>query len=121
MESKKIKRDCGGLNQKTKKVFGCSYSLLPSLATISNHGSDVSISCNDSYEIYYVTCVENQWKGEIGNCSNNAQKIRLPSMISQPGNDYKHGQCFFCNFITCSLIICLLFKLVNTGHSLFVT
>lgn len=50
-------------------VDGCSDALLPARAVTSRNGDDVAIICNESLEIFYVTCQGSSWVGEMGNCS----------------------------------------------------
>ena len=37
---------------------------------ITRHGDDVAVVCNQSLEVFYVTCsADDVWVGELGNCS----------------------------------------------------
>jgi len=42
----------------------------PEGAVITRHGDDVAVVCNQSLEVFYVTCsADDVWVGELGNCS----------------------------------------------------
>ena len=43
--------------------------MLPDRAVMSRSGDDVAIICNESQEIFYVTCQGDRWVGEMGNCT----------------------------------------------------
>jgi len=60
----------------------------PEGATITRHGDDVAIVCNQSLEVFYVTCsADDVWVGELGNCTRigNDQVHRAPEMELGPG------------------------------------
>ena len=51
-------------------AFGCRSVVPPEGAVITQHGDDVAVVCNQSLEVFYVTCsADNVWVGELGNCS----------------------------------------------------
>src|SRR6218665_1704134 len=59
------------------QVFGCADMVLPPGATMSRHGDDVAVICNESLEVFYVTCQADIWVGEIGNCTKPGQHLLL--------------------------------------------
>jgi len=51
-------------------AFGCRSVVPPEGAVITQHGDDVAVVCNQSLEVFYVTCsADDVWVGELGNCS----------------------------------------------------
>ncbi|KAK2161069.1 hypothetical protein LSH36_122g09066 [Paralvinella palmiformis] len=51
------------------KVVGCAELVPPKYAWYKREGNKALIGCEDNDKEWTVTCVENTWKGEIGNCS----------------------------------------------------
>jgi len=81
-------------------AFGCRSVVPPEGAVITRHGDDVAVVCNQSLEVFYVTCsADDVWVGELGNCSRmgkkipqiidkNLQKYPTSSLTLKPGFHY---------------------------------
>jgi hypothetical protein len=51
-------------------AFGCASVVPPDGATVQQYGDDVAVVCNQSQDVFYVTCsADDVWVGEIGNCT----------------------------------------------------
>ena len=50
-------------------VIGCPTIRAPPGGTLRREGDRVTIRCNHTEEIWYLTCRNNRWIGEQGNCS----------------------------------------------------
>ena len=50
-------------------AVGCPNLKIPRNAWAERHGDDLVVKCNITDEIWYLTCQDNDWIGQIGNCS----------------------------------------------------
>ena len=50
-------------------AFGCADVLPPAGAWLKRDSENLMIRCNETGETWYLTCRDNSWIGEIGNCS----------------------------------------------------
>lgn len=50
-------------------VYGCSDLESTEGATIWRHADSAAIVCNYTGETWYLTCLDGEWTGEVGNCT----------------------------------------------------
>lgn len=50
-------------------VIGCPDPLPLEGATVSRHGEQVDVQCNNTHRSWHLVCQGTSWVGEVGNCS----------------------------------------------------
>lgn len=50
-------------------VFGCADMGSMTNALVKRYGETTIIRCISTGQTYILTCVDNQWKGDLGNCT----------------------------------------------------
>ena len=50
-------------------VVGCPHLRVPPGGTMRREGDHLTIVCNKSEGTWYLTCKDNKWIGDYGNCS----------------------------------------------------
>ncbi len=50
-------------------AVGCANIDIPSGMWMRREGDNLLVRCNQTEEIWYLTCENEAWKGRIGNCS----------------------------------------------------
>ncbi len=54
---------------------GCPSFDLPREAWMVRTGENMKIQCNNTGEVWYLTCREGEWIGDFGNCTGRVQII----------------------------------------------
>ena len=60
-------------------AVGCPRISAPQYGYVTQDGMTASVKCNDTQETWYLTCKDNDWIGDIGNCTQGSVIVK-PSL-----------------------------------------
>ncbi|KAK2148914.1 hypothetical protein LSH36_475g02079 [Paralvinella palmiformis] len=53
----------------TSTAIGCPDLPVPEGAHVTRKGDNVTVTCSNGHEVWYLTCKDTKWQGQLGNCS----------------------------------------------------